>query len=112
MVPRALAKWLTDQGGFGGVDLGASFFFKREEGDCGTALRFFPTILRQLIVNVPELGPLALDAIQKDPQLLDKALGEQFNKLIDGLLKKLKFELNNYPVIILVVDALDECEEV
>src|SRR5436305_6002595 len=37
------AKWLTEQEPFGEVDLGASFFFKRGEGDRGSASRFFST---------------------------------------------------------------------
>ena len=40
-----IAKWLTDQGRLGDIDLGASFFFKRGEGDRGSALRFFRSFL-------------------------------------------------------------------
>ncbi|GAM42231.1 WD repeat protein [Talaromyces pinophilus] len=35
--------------------LGASFLFKRGEGDRGNAARFFPTIARQLLTGIPEL---------------------------------------------------------
>ena len=37
--------------------LGASFFFKRGEGDRGTAKKLFPTLAEQLVINVPHMLP-------------------------------------------------------
>ena len=62
--------------------LGASFFFKRGEGSCGTAARFFPTITKQLITRIPQMIPLVQEAIRAEPMILTKSLVEQFNRLI------------------------------
>ncbi|KAH8664617.1 hypothetical protein BX600DRAFT_464749 [Xylariales sp. PMI_506] len=111
-ISRTFAKWLNEQSGFGGVDLGASFFFKRGDGDRGSASRFFPTVVRQLIMTVPELGPLASKAIQADPLIQDKLLGEQFAKLIEEPLRTLNVHhIGNRPAFVIVVDALDECDK-
>lgn len=105
------AKWLTEQSQYGVVDLGASFFFKRGEGDRGSALRFFPTITRDLVWKVPGLGNLIAEAIASDPFICDKALGEQFEKLIYQPLRKVNITPGSCPTLIVVVDALDECEK-
>src|SRR5947209_5343300 len=66
-ISRTFAKWLTGQGRLRGVDLGASFFFKRGEGDRGSASRFFPTITRELVLKVPGLDSLVAEVITSDP---------------------------------------------
>ena len=106
-----IAKWLTYQGHLGDIDLGASFFFKRGEGDRGSALRFFPTITRQLVSKIPELVSLVLNAITADHSLCNKSLGEQFEKLIYQPLQTLTIAPGGRPTLIVVVDALDECED-
>ncbi|KAL9035146.1 MAG: hypothetical protein Q9214_006720, partial [Letrouitia sp. 1 TL-2023] len=110
-ISRTVAEWVTGQGGLGGIDLGASFFFKRGEGDRGSASRFFPTITRKLVLKIPGLDALVAEVITQDPLIFDKALGEQFNKLIYQLLRQVKFIANDSSTFIVVVDALDECEK-
>jgi hypothetical protein len=106
-----IAKWLTCQGHLGVVDLGASFFFKRGEGDRGSASQFISSITRQLVLKIPGLDSLIADVITSDPLIFDKALGEQFDKLIYQSLRKVNIPRNDYPILVLVVDALDECEK-
>lgn len=106
-----IAKWLSEQRKYGVIDLGASFFFKRGEGDRGSALRFFPTIARQLVSEVPGLYSLVADAIASDSSIFDKALGEQFDKLIYQPLQKVRMTPSACPTLVVVVDALDECEK-
>jgi hypothetical protein len=103
------AEWLTDQGHFGVVNLGGSFFFKRGEGDRGSASRFFSTITRQLVLQIRGMDTLIANVITSDPLIFDKALGEQFDKLIYQPLRSVSS--GSYPMIVLVVDALDECEK-
>src|SRR5271156_2170784 len=103
-----LAEWLTGQGRHGLVDLGASFFFKRGEGDRGSASRFFPTITRDLVLKVPGLDSLIAEVIASDPSIFDKALGEQFDKLLFQPLQKVSMTPSGYPTLVVVVDALDE----
>jgi hypothetical protein len=88
--------------------LGASFFFKRGEGDRGNAMRLFPTISRQLALRFPGLISSVRKAIYDDPDIATKSLKEQFDKL---LLQPL-LGLSNQQVLtaVVVIDALDECE--
>jgi hypothetical protein len=95
----------------GVIDLGASFFFKRGEGDRGSTLRFFPTITRQLVFKIPGLDSLVADVIDSDPSIFDKALGGQFDKSVYRPLQKLKATASGSPTVVVVVDALDECEK-
>ena len=104
-----IAKWLTEQSKLGVIDLGASFFFKRGGGDRGNASRFFPTIARGLASKVPGLDILVTEVVTSDPSIFDKALGEQFDKLIYQPLQKINIQPGGCSTFVLVVDALDEC---
>ncbi|KAB8293705.1 hypothetical protein EYC80_009191 [Monilinia laxa] len=79
-ISRTVAQNLAQKG-----ELGASFFFKRGEGDRGHAGMFFATIFTQLVQKLPSLAPHVRDAIEADPGISGKAL-------------------------VIVVDALDECD--
>jgi hypothetical protein len=109
-ISRTFAKWLTGPDRLGGVDLGASFFFKRGEGDRGSASLFFPTITHELVLKVPGLDTLIAEVINSDPFISNKQLSEQFNKLIYESLQKLKIPTGSYSTLVVVVDTLDECE--
>jgi len=88
----------------------ASFFFKKGEGDRGNALRFFTTIASQLAQSSACFASGVRDAIEKDPAIVDKSKMEQFQKL---LLNPLQTPTGPSPppaVVIVVVDALDECD--
>ncbi|TEY27484.1 hypothetical protein BOTCAL_1110g00010 [Botryotinia calthae] len=62
--------------------LGASFFFKRGEGDRGTASKFFTTVAHQLVVKLPQMVPSLKKAIDLDPNISGKSLAKQFEQLI------------------------------
>ncbi|KAF7505435.1 hypothetical protein GJ744_000762 [Endocarpon pusillum] len=104
------SQWLTDQEGMGGVELGASFFFKRGEGDRGSGIRFFPTIIRQLIKKIAGLDALVANIIDSDPFIFDKAIAEQFRRLVQQPLQDSSINGANLRTLIVVVDALDECQ--
>ncbi|KAJ0413320.1 putative wd40 protein [Aspergillus carlsbadensis] len=87
--------------------LGASFFFKRGEGDRGNATRFFPTIARQLSRRIPELRALILQIIKDDPGISMKPFKEQFEQLIYKPLCQIQRQ--GSPLVV-VIDALDECD--
>src|SRR5580700_4769972 len=61
-VARTVAQSFADDG-----RLGASFFFKRGEGERGNASRFFTTIAAQLVRTVPATTPYLSKAIDADP---------------------------------------------
>src|SRR5437868_6150675 len=90
--------------------LGANFFFKRGEGDQGHARKFFPTIARQLAKSIPQIKPALGKAVRDDSGIAAKAMKEQFERLVLEPLQSL--ELFDLPVqtMIIVIDALDECE--
>ncbi|KAE8334285.1 hypothetical protein BDV24DRAFT_146132 [Aspergillus arachidicola] len=89
--------------------LGASFFFKRGERGRSTAKMFFTTICVQLLLHVPALIRHIDIAIDTDPFISERSMKEKFDKLIFQPLLCLN-EIES-KTIILVIDALDECEE-
>lgn len=101
-IARTVARSFANKG-----QLGASFFFKKGEGDRGTAGRFFTTIARDLMAHLPELTSGITEAIDADPAISEKALKDQFEKLI---LKPLSETVLPKALLIVVIDALDECE--
>ncbi|KAH8434467.1 NACHT and WD repeat domain-containing protein [Aspergillus melleus] len=103
-IARTVARSFNEDG-----ILGASFFFRRGEGDRGSAAKFFPTIVKQLAVHIPGMITGMRKAIEEDPAIPGKSLKEQFNKLmLQPLLAVDEGQLNASTVV--VIDALDECE--
>ncbi|KAL4992898.1 hypothetical protein BDV10DRAFT_198750 [Aspergillus recurvatus] len=90
--------------------LGASFFFKRGEGDRANAKKFFPTLTRQLMLRISELRPGVWKALRDDPDIVSKSLKEQFEKLLLQPLLTLNKFGRQAQTLVIVVDALDECE--
>lgn len=83
-ISRTVARSLKDTN-----HLGASFFFKRGEGDRGNAKKFFPTLTRQLMLWSSELRFGVQKALDDDPDIASKSLREQFEKLLLQLLLSL-----------------------
>jgi len=108
-IAYTVAKRLNEAGSSGHAKLGASFFFKRGEGDRASAALFFPTIVRQLCQKIPDLTAHIDQAIIMDPDICSKALDEQFDKLLNKPLSKLSSSLT-LTTYIVVVDAIDECQ--
>ncbi|PMD32232.1 hypothetical protein L207DRAFT_572057 [Hyaloscypha variabilis F] len=105
-ISRTAAQLFANKG-----KLGASFFFKRGERDRGHAGLFFTTIASQLISKEPRMAPFVREAIDTNPTITSKALREQFEKLVLEPLRKLTGDPDELKPIVIVVDALDECEE-
>ncbi|KAF2679968.1 hypothetical protein K458DRAFT_374045 [Lentithecium fluviatile CBS 122367] len=93
-----------------GDKLGASFFFKKGEGERGNASRFFSTIASDLVVHAPGMLPGIRKALDEDSALSQRALKDQFEKLILHPLSRVSQTHSTIPAWIIVVDALDECE--
>jgi hypothetical protein len=104
-ISRTVAQFFEEKG-----QLGASFFFKRGEGDRGNASRFFTTIAAQLAIKVPSLVPSIAKAIEVDPIISEKVLKEQFEKLVLQPLSEMTYTPPTASTLIVVIDALDECE--
>jgi hypothetical protein len=103
-IARTVARSFRDNG-----ILGASFFFKRGEGDRGSAAKFFPTIVKQLAVHIPQMLAGIQKAIDDDPAIPGKSLAEQFEKLMLQPLTAVD-HAQTVPSTVIVIDALDECE--
>ncbi|KAJ5761804.1 uncharacterized protein N7511_005186 [Penicillium nucicola] len=89
--------------------LGASFFFRRGEEDRGTAKKLFPTLTEQLVIKIPRMLPQVQQAIENDPDISEKVLREQFQKLLLDPLSTIQLHEGNTRRVI-VIDALDECD--
>jgi hypothetical protein len=104
-ISRTVARSLKDTN-----HLGASFFFKRGEGDRGNAKKFFPTLTRQLMLRISELRSGVQKALRDDPDIASKSLREQFEKLLLQPLLNLDHLGRQPQTAMIVIDALDECE--
>jgi dephospho-CoA kinase len=91
-------------------DLGASFLFKRGEIDRGNLAKFVPTLARQLACSIPGVASIIKEAIDADPDVVGKAVREQFEKLIREPLSKAAAIPSTPSSVVMVIDALDECE--
>ncbi|OAR04464.1 hypothetical protein LLEC1_04423 [Akanthomyces lecanii] len=103
-ISRTVARSLTDSG-----HLGASFFFKKGDADRGSLSKFFMTIAADLALRKPSIASNIAGCLDSDSSITTKNATEQFNKLLlqpirDATAKELCIPM------VLVVDALDECE--
>ncbi|KAJ5364772.1 uncharacterized protein N7496_010485 [Penicillium cataractarum] len=89
--------------------LGASFFFKWGEADRGNAIKFFPSLTKQLMLRYPELGDRIRSAMKVNPGITSKSLSEQFDKLLYQPLRGLAPQRPELSTAVVVIDALDEC---
>jgi hypothetical protein len=88
--------------------LGASFFFSKGGGDAGHAGMFFTTLAAQLARTVPFLRQYICEAAKNRNDIASLSLSEQWRQLVLSPLSSLHSELCQ--TYIIVVDALDECE--
>lgn len=90
--------------------LGASFFFSRGGGDVSHAGKFITSIAVQLAHNVPTFRRRICDAITERGDIVSQSLRDQWHHLVLHPLSKL--EGSDCPFsCVLVVDALDECDD-
>jgi hypothetical protein len=89
--------------------LGASFFFKRGEADRSSIAMLFTTICTQLLRKIPSLIAQIETTIDTDPNISDKSMKEQFEKLICQPLSQIQHQLPQASKLVIVIDALDEC---
>ncbi|KAL7915769.1 Pfs, NACHT and WD domain protein [Trichoderma velutinum] len=104
-VSRTIAQSLVRTG-----QLGASFFFKRGESDRGSSAKLFTTIAAQLAIMQPNVAIHIKNAIKQEYGIGNKGLREQFDKLILQPLSKVPLDQRKAGLIVIVIDALDECE--
>lgn len=104
-IARTVAKTL-DAAGL----LGASFFFKRGHADRSHAKLLFPTIARQLTHILPEIKSAIAASLDKDSLLCSRYLNTQFENLLLQPLQGIGSPNLASTGVVLVIDALDECD--
>lgn len=90
--------------------LGASFFFSRGGGDLASAKKFALTVAVQLAEQSLELRRLISNATSLNPRIGHLNLYNQWEKLVLEPLGLLESSSVQRPLL-LVVDALDECDD-
>ena len=73
------------------------------------ARKFFTSLAVQLAFNVPSLQQYICEAVRKRSDIASLSLSEQWHQLILSPLSNLQSK--SHRSYILVVDALDECED-
>jgi hypothetical protein len=104
-IARTVAQSFASSG-----QLGASFFFKRGEGERGNASRFFTTIATDLVVHEPGMLARIKKALDEDPAVSQRALKDKFEKLILQPLLSIQQDRSQSSARVVMIDALDECE--
>ena len=103
-IARTVAREYYEQG-----RLGASFFFSRGGGDLGSSNKVFTTLATQLANKSPNLKRYIYEAVAEHTDIGNFGLYDQWKRLILQPLARL--EESSFPLpIVLVIDALDECE--
>ncbi|KAF2821770.1 vegetative incompatibility protein HET-E-1 [Ophiobolus disseminans] len=105
-IARTIARLFASQG-----QLGASFFFKKGEGERGNASRFFTTIALDLVAHEPGMLAGIRKTLDEDSAISQRALKDQFEKLILQPLLGVRQARSQAPARVVVIDALDECEQ-
>jgi len=101
-ISRMIARELAEK-----KRLAASFFFTRGKKDVSHSGMFFTTIAAQLANSLPVLRTFISDAIDNNTHILTQGPREQWNQLI---LNPLKNAPTQSIQLVVVIDALDECD--
>jgi len=101
-ISRTIARELAEK-----KRLAASFFFTRGRKDVSHAGMFFTTIAAQLAISLPVLRTSISDAIDNNAHIFQQGPREQWNQLI---LNPLKNAPTQSIQLVVVIDALDECD--
>ncbi|KAJ5376499.1 hypothetical protein N7509_013385 [Penicillium cosmopolitanum] len=104
-VSRTVARWLDGEGLLGG-----SFFFKKGGTDREDAKRLFTTLTKQILERLPQLQEPVKRAIKETRGIGSNNPQEQFNELLFKPLKSLNIGLKSPLILVVVIDALDECQ--
>lgn len=90
--------------------LAATFFFSRGGGDVGHAGKFVTSIAIQLAHSVPAAGRHIGEAVAKRSNIASQSLRDQWEQLIIHPLCRLDVTTKALETYVVVVDALDECD--
>jgi hypothetical protein len=105
-ISRTVARSLSERGRLSG-----SFFFKRGEIDRSNLNKLMPTLAHQLALNIPGVASFIRKTLDADPTIVGKSVKEQFEKLVLKPLAEAAVIATASSSVVIVIDALDECDQ-
>lgn len=90
--------------------LAASFFFSRAGADVSHAGMFITSIAVQLANSIPGLKSKVCEVITEHNDIASRSLNDQWHELVLGPLSSLDEKEERWSTYVIVVDALDECD--
>ncbi len=87
------------------------FFFFRTDPKRNNVKPLVATLVYQLLQYMPDLKPIIISRIESDPLIFNKSLKTQFEFLIFGPLRKLQRNSVNLPILVILLDGVDECDD-
>jgi hypothetical protein len=90
--------------------LGASFFFSTGNGEVSSSKKLVTTLAWQLAHRIPAAKTLICEAIRGQEDIINSSLRDQWEHLILRPLSRIMQD-DAPPALVLVIDALDECDE-
>ncbi|CAE6433698.1 unnamed protein product, partial [Rhizoctonia solani] len=104
-IAYSLCEWLENTN-----RLGASFFCSRISSTCRSLSRIVPTVAYQLAQYSPAFQSVLCAALKKTPDAGTLNVAQQFEKLVHQPMLGAKGAIPEN--VIIVIDALDECDDV
>jgi hypothetical protein len=101
-VAQSVCEMLSDR-------LVGTFFFSRDSAERRRPSNILPTLIYRLAYSRPAFRQSVCDVIERDPDVASKAVQIQMQKLVSEGIKNV--QAANQPAILLVLDALDECDK-
>ncbi len=89
----------------------ARFFFFRTDNTRNNITSIVATLVYQLLQRIPDLEPIIIPIIKKDPLIFTKSLKTQFEFLLFGPLRELRRQSCHLNMLILLFDGVDECDD-
>ncbi|KAG8764123.1 hypothetical protein FRC12_008254 [Ceratobasidium sp. 428] len=93
------------------LTLASSFFCKRDSPELRDPHQALTTIAYQLALRCEPYRDAVIAAIRQDPELCSRHLQPLYDALLGKPLRSLAREIQSTGVLVVVVDALDECGE-
>ncbi|EJD02440.1 WD40 repeat-like protein [Fomitiporia mediterranea MF3/22] len=91
--------------------LSGSFFCKRDIPERRSAGRLLRSLAYFLSRRIMTFRKAVLQQMEDDPVILDKPLAHQFNRLLANPIAAVSREMESEMMVVIVIDALDECED-
>lgn len=89
----------------------ASFFCLRGAGGRSEFIRLITTLAFQISLSIPDAKPLIDKALRDDPTIPYQSVANQFRKLLLSPLTDLRDFISARQPLVVVIDALDECND-